>query len=686
MVPQTTEQRSARQRFAGFLARGRVAVVLGLVVILLAVLTVLSTVSSFETRSDATALADARLATISALDIDATTTLSAEDNQRLTSNITTLEQSRPAILGALDGEDQLNATDELDLLLGHLRRIGAGETLHNHEHNIGQHESFERVIRSSAVTADAEATRKERISTAYAIAAFLAILGFAASRIAAKSSRVTEEAEVEAYRLAAERYEMLSRTDDLTGVLNRRALMQQLAAIDSSGALLMVDLDDFKRVNDTRGHHCGDEVLKTVARRLETEIGEGETLFRLGGDEFAVLSNRDDDEYLETLASRLVGTLVPPVPLDSGDEDVTPSIGIAKYEGPGSERSLLRRADIAMYEAKSLGGSSYCIVRPELERRAGRGRALASGLASADMDAEFRLVYQPIVASTTGRVEVVEALARWTSPDLGVVTPDEFIACAEGNGRIASLGLWIVDRALRDLISWRAQGSHVRVAVNVSAHQLLEPTFVPRILGLFEAHGRSPDDMVIEVTESALVGPEHVAVERLAELRSAGCTIACDDFGSGYANLGQLLALPLDIIKIDAQLLNRLSRLADEPGDGSAKERNILRAIVAIGDSMSAAIVAEGVETTPQEVALRAAGIDLMQGYLFSRPIEADRIPQALASPAWPVGGEHNVSRPSEGPAPQMEAADVVPQFQTMMEDLFGDASTADLFEGLRGG
>lgn len=429
--------------------------------------------------------------------------------------------------------------------------------------------------------------------------------------------------------------EALVVTDSLTGLPNRRALMQRLGeSTDAHCSLLMIDLDEFKRTNDTHGHDAGDELLRAVASRFRNVLSDDERLFRLGGDEFAVLTQREGQPELSTLADRLLSVFEEPVALSSGPEEVRGSIGIATGDGQSSRLSLLRRADIALYAAKSEGGHRYQMLRPDLEQRSTRQREISVRLHSVNLDNEFQLVFQPIVDSTTGSVVFVEALVRWSNPELGMIFPDEFIPMSESSGRIVDIGLWVLEEALRHFSQWRSGGlaPNLALTVNVSPRQLEEDSFVDQTLDLLDKYNVRPGALVLEVTESALVEPGKGMVERLERLRAAGCLVACDDFGSGYSNLGQLMTLPLDLIKVDRQLLLQLTAMRDMAED-SSQACQVMGAIATIGMAMNAPIVAEGVETEVQRRSLQASGVHYLQGYYFSRPVGPKDIPALLENP-----------------------------------------------------
>lgn len=424
--------------------------------------------------------------------------------------------------------------------------------------------------------------------------------------------------------------EQLARHDQLTGLPNRRALIERLTDHPPQ-ALLMLDLDSFKETNDTLGHAAGDELLIAVARRFEETVGTGGTVHRLGGDEFAVLFD-GNLQATNDLAARLVAAAATPIPLSMGFERASISVGIAHESIGSSTLPLLRRADIALHEAKREGGHTTRIADDELEASAVHGADISRSFERADFDAELHLAFQAIVRASDHEPVLVEALARWTSPIHGVVRPDVFIGLAESSGRIVELGEWVIDRALAALVKLRADGAgtDVRMSVNVSPFQLIDDRFVTYTAARLAENGVEPSALVIELTESALVADDERVLRRLRDLGALGCMIACDDFGSGYSNLGQLMKLPISLIKVDRQLLLTLGEMRAHTGDNS-QPCQVMTAIASIGDAMQAMIVAEGVETAEQAVSLRDSGVQYLQGYLFSRPLPLDGIRSLLA-------------------------------------------------------
>ncbi len=430
--------------------------------------------------------------------------------------------------------------------------------------------------------------------------------------------------------------------DQLTGLPNRRSLGRRLDGLDQNYSLLMIDLDGFKQTNDTFGHAGGDELLVRVSERFLAQLSPHDYLHRLGGDEFAVVSVGEPQAAVD-LAHRLVKSLADPIKLEVGFERTTASIGIATNDSSDSRLSILRRADIALYDAKEKGGGDVEILSDAMEQRSVWTSSVARSLELTHVETEFHLVVQPIVDAETHEVRMLEALARWTSPELGPVPPDVFITLAEESGQIDRIGDWVLDHAVAALAAMCRQGMDdtIGMTVNVSPVQLTRSGFADRVAQTLERHQVRAERLTIELTESAVVsrGPQISA--ELMRLRSLGCLIACDDFGSGYSNLGQLMEMPLDVLKIDRMLLTQLSEMRRQMGDSPDTPCQVMSAIVSIAEAMDAITVGEGVETAQQAESLRASGVQLLQGYFFGRPVTVTEYIASLGA-----------SGPAAGPAP----------------------------------
>ena len=438
-------------------------------------------------------------------------------------------------------------------------------------------------------------------------------------------------------RRAEEQIRQLVYYDDLTSLPNRKMLSEQLERIlrragttNQGVALLFLDLDRFKRINDTLGHAVGDALLKAVADRLVQSVRSTDhvgrpglpaaaSVSRLGGDEFSVvLSELTSSEDAAHVAHRILETLRAPFALEGHRLDVTASIGIALFPSDGSDpETLLRNADAATNHAKKQGRDIYQFFSESMNEKAMRAMRLESGLRAGIERGELTLHYQPQFDAKTGRIVAAEALVRWRSPDHGLLQPGDFIPLAEESGLIVPLGEWVLRTACAQTRVWQEEGlPDLRIAVNVSSHQVHKA-------GLREAVERALRDarldaslLEIEITESALIGDAPEIVETLSGLRSLGVRIALDDFGTGYSSLSHLVRFPFDALKIDRCFVNEIGA----QGQGNA----IIAAVVAMAQRLQLTVTAEGVETPEQQEFLRAEGCDLLQGFLTGRPVEAD--------------------------------------------------------------
>jgi len=429
--------------------------------------------------------------------------------------------------------------------------------------------------------------------------------------------------------------------DPLTGLANRALLTDRaehaLARSARSGAMVavvLVDLDGFKFVNDSLGHQVGDIVLCEVARRLQSLVRSEDTVARLGGDEFVILI--DDVSALEEpkrLAERVGEVLRPRFELSGSDYAVTASVGVAI--GSGTEvdvHDLVRDADTAMYVAKTGGKDSVRVFAPSMHERAHERFRLQGDLRQALERSELLLFYQPIFDMLDGRLKGFEALVRWSHPTRGLVAPERFIPLAEENGLIVPLGRWVFHEALNQLGAWDARHEGARalsMSMNVSTVQLRSPNLIADVRSALEQSGVTPSRVVLEITEGSLANETERVIEVLEELRALGVQIAIDDFGTGYASLSHLQRLPVDILKVDKSFVAALS---DED-----KSRELLKAIMGVGRALSLAVIAEGIEAQSQMNTLHEMGCEMAQGFLVGRPTPAELAESLFAADMPPT-------------------------------------------------
>ncbi len=411
--------------------------------------------------------------------------------------------------------------------------------------------------------------------------------------------------------------------DELTGLANRALFLDRMdhalrvARSDADPVVvLFVDLDDFKSVNDALGHGVGDQLLRTIADRIDAIAGSGDTPARLGGDEFALLlEDRGGVDRALDVAERLLDNLRQPVRLAGYDLAVLASVGVAVATTGMTTSSLLRDADIAMYEAKRAGKGQIKIFDPAMRLGATTQLEYRSELSTALANRQFRLVYQPLVDLRTGVVTGAEALIRWRHPTRDDVSPGEFIPVAERSGLIKDIGKWVLDQAVREAATWQVRGPRY-VSINVSAVQLRSDDFVAQVSDALASSGLPPEQVLLEVTETVLVDEIESASTALNALRELGVRIAIDDFGTGYCSLSYLQRFPVDVVKIDRQFVDEV--------DGDEHRSSLARMILQMTSSMGVTSVAEGIERPAQITALQQFGCDIGQGFLLSRPLEVD--------------------------------------------------------------
>ncbi len=424
--------------------------------------------------------------------------------------------------------------------------------------------------------------------------------------------------------------------DSLTDLPNRELFADRvdhaLALMRRSGgmiAVLLLDLDDFKTVNDSLGHAAGDALLVEVADRLRATLREEDTPARLGGDEFAVLiESCGSPAEVQRLADRIGRAIREPMHVEGHTLATRASIGIRISDNPTTGAAeILRDADVAMYAAKGRGGSGSSLFDPEMNAQAGDRLALITDLDHAIERGELELHYQPAIDIRTRRIRVVEALVRWQRPGHGCVRPDVFIPLAEETGQIIDIGRWVLEGAIAQMADWNRRlptSTSMRIAVNVSVRQLENPTFADMVFDTLRRHGMSADRLLLEVTEHALARNHEMVLANLHTVRGEGVQIAVDDFGTGYSSLAYLAELPIDVVKIDRTFVADLR--------AGRRSSRLAETIIRIGQSLNLLTVAEGVEDEMELDILRGLGCRHAQGYLISPPTTPDRLESSIAT------------------------------------------------------
>jgi diguanylate cyclase (GGDEF)-like protein len=426
-----------------------------------------------------------------------------------------------------------------------------------------------------------------------------------------------------AVRGAEARLHFMAHVDSVTNLPNRHEFNERLAfALDkadrfqSSVGLLLLDLDNFKVVNDTLGHDCGDILLQQVAARLLHTLRSNDVICRIGGDEFVIIVEpADGAREVDRVASKILAALGAPFGIDGHQLYISASIGVSMYPRDAADaRTLTRSADTAMYHAKNKGKNGFEVFQPAMEERAQKRLKLEANLRRALEQDELELHYQPQVDLASGRIVGVEALLRWHCAELGHVSPADFIPVAEESGIIVPLGRWVLQTACRQAAAWRAAGlldTIEHVAVNMSARQTRDESLMDDILGILAETGLPAHLLELEITEGVLMENVNANLALLHRIQSAGIQLSIDDFGTGYSSMAYLKRFPINQLKVDRSFVK------DVPGDGEA----IVTAIIAMAHSLGLTVVAEGVETSEQLDFLRRAGCDTMQGYYFARPM-----------------------------------------------------------------
>jgi diguanylate cyclase (GGDEF)-like protein len=437
------------------------------------------------------------------------------------------------------------------------------------------------------------------------------------------------------------RLDELAHGDPVTGLSNRhaanaflQAAVQRARADGSRFALMLLDLDDFKLVNDSLGHSCGDDVLRQVAQRLREAVRPGDAVFRFGGDEFIVVCNGpldEDDGLLLRLGRAALAALQAPLQAERHEIHMRGSIGIAQFPLDAADaQALLRSADTAMYAAKALGKNTAAVYRPHMDLRMRSLLRTDSELRRALERNELVLHYQPIVQMRSGRLVGVEALVRWQHPERGLLPPSEFIEAAEASGLIVELGGWVLEAAARQLVRWRDEGyDELTIAVNVSGKQIRRGVLGEQVAQALQRSGADARLLQIEITEHTLVEDVDTNIQVLSALRAQGMTIAVDDFGTGLSSLAYLKRLPIDKFKIDRSFVRELPHHADDVA--------IVTAVMSMAQALGLQVVAEGVENEAQRELLGRLGCDHGQGYFFSRPVPAAQLLPMLPTTVRPA-------------------------------------------------
>jgi diguanylate cyclase (GGDEF)-like protein len=453
-------------------------------------------------------------------------------------------------------------------------------------------------------------------------------------------------------RAAEERTRQLARTDPLTGLANRAHFFHLLGgALDAArqnhttAAVVFIDLDGFKTVNDTCGHHVGDALLETVARRLRACLRGSDVVGRFGGDEFVLLlQGLGTQAEVSLVTDKVLRACATSVTHGRESVSVSASVGVALYPGDSEDaEQLLKSADAAMYVAKETGRNNVRFFGAEVRARRHSDRSMLSALRAAIAHDEIRVAYQPIVDGNTREILGLEALARWTHPPQGAIAPVEFIALAEETGLIGSLCQRVAVGTCRELVALPPAVRGARwVSINVSPVQLRSPDFIKHFRRMLAETGVDPTLLRLEITENAVMHDPELAIRMLNQIKSLGVSIWLDDFGTGHSSLAYLRRLPVDCIKVDRSFVNEIQGTTAGP---------LLQGIISMARSVGCEVLAEGVETESQREALLAAGCTLMQGYLFGKPDRFDRwmgsFPAAEVPAPAPAGGHNSSSTPA---------------------------------------
>jgi diguanylate cyclase (GGDEF)-like protein len=499
---------------------------------------------------------------------------------------------------------------------------------------IGLHAVPVSPLPAGVVTLPADAVDGRMAGLLIAFSWFMLIMALICALVDSRTGR-RAQALAGSLQSANRRLRELAFRDALSGLPNRLHFEEQLDATlarvgrtDSTMAVFFIDFDGFKAVNESFGHAAGDEVLREVGRRLAAQTREGDSVARIGGDEFLLLlAEPGSHQQAAAIAQHTLHALMAPYHLPGGSEvRLSCSIGIAVFPEHGPISRLITNADAAMFAVKRTGGSTYAFFDPRMELDAGDQLELQTALRQAIERNELSLYYQPKVDARSRECTGVEALVRWQHPTRGAVGPTELIAVAERFGLIGTIGQWVIDEACRQVREWDEQGLRLRVAVNLSAQQLRQDDLVQRVRRAFEVHRVDASLFTFEITESVAMEDTQATMRAFAQLARAGVGLAIDDFGTGHSSLAYLRTLPARQLKIDRSFISDLGVSADAMA--------VVDAVIRLAHALGLRVVAEGVETERQCEILATLGCDELQGYLFARPMDADRLVMWLGGSA----------------------------------------------------
>ncbi len=420
--------------------------------------------------------------------------------------------------------------------------------------------------------------------------------------------------------------------DDLTKLPNRIMMMDRLeqgillSKRDKTEiAVIFIDIDNFKKINDSMGHDVGDIVLKESAKRLKDSIRESDIVARFGGDEFVILIDNFKNEYdIINIIKKIQDAVKTPIVLRSNEYKLTLSIGICVFPADGIDsHSLLKHADIALYQAKKAGRDTYRFFTKLMNEKIQNRIEIENSLQVACEKGEFILHYQPLVDANSHKILGVEALIRWQHPKLGLIYPDKFIAIAEDSDLIIDIGYWVIDESLNQMVQWKSKGYEIqRVSINIAIRQLEHDGLIKYIKNSLKRSGCKPEWVEVEVIERYVMKDAVKSIKVLNRLREMGISVAIDDFGTGYSSLSYLKNLPITKLKIDRAFIKNL--------ENSFEDRAIVKTIIALGDGLHIQILAEGVETKEQKIFLKDEGCHVIQGYLFSKPVPHEQLDEYL--------------------------------------------------------